>query len=127
MPASELVPGDLVSSPRAIRLPADGRVIEAARLQVDEASLTGESRRSASRRTRSPTHGAARRSDVHGLHGNERDRRPGPADRHGDREQTEVGKIGVMIEEAGPNSTPLERKLDRLGRTLVGSCSRSVP
>jgi Ca2+-transporting ATPase len=34
--------------------------------------------------------------------------------------RTEVGKIGVMIEEAGGRETPLEQKLDRLGRTLVG-------
>ena len=34
--------------------------------------------------------------------------------------QTEVGRIGVLIEEAGSRETPLERKLDRLGRSLVG-------
>src|SRR5262249_34852180 len=34
--------------------------------------------------------------------------------------RTEVGKIGVMIEEAGSRATPLEEKLDRLGRALVG-------
>src|SRR5262249_13388058 len=34
--------------------------------------------------------------------------------------RTEVGKIGAMIEEAGSRGTPLEQKLDRLGRALGG-------
>ena len=33
--------------------------------------------------------------------------------------ETELGKIGIMIEEAGSRETPLEQKLDRLGRALV--------
>ena len=43
VPAAELVAGDLVILSAGIRLPADGRIIEAARLQVEEAALTGES------------------------------------------------------------------------------------
>ena len=121
IPAADLVPGDLVVLSSGIRLPADGRIIEAARLQVDEAALTGES-------------GAV-------------NKRPEPvSDREaalGDRScmafmgtivtdgrgrllvtdtgmHTEVGKIGVLIEEAGDSKSPLEAKLDQLGRTLVG-------
>src|SRR5512147_1726791 len=43
VPAAELVPGDLVVLAAGSRVLADGRVVEAVRLQVDEASLTGES------------------------------------------------------------------------------------
>jgi Ca2+-transporting ATPase len=43
IPAAELVPGDLVILSAGIRVPADGRIIEAARLQVEEAALTCES------------------------------------------------------------------------------------
>jgi Ca2+-transporting ATPase len=43
VPATELVPGDLVILESGDRIPADGRLIEAAALQVEEASLTGES------------------------------------------------------------------------------------
>ena len=43
VPAAELVAGDLVILSAGVRLPADGRIIDAARLQVEEAALTGES------------------------------------------------------------------------------------
>ncbi len=43
MPATELVPGDVVLLEAGVRIPADGRLIEAANLLVDDAALTGES------------------------------------------------------------------------------------
>ena len=43
IPAAELVPGDLVVLAAGARVPADGRVVESVRLQVEEAALTGES------------------------------------------------------------------------------------
>jgi Ca2+-transporting ATPase len=33
--------------------------------------------------------------------------------------RTEIGKIGTLLGEAGARETPLERKLDKLGRSLV--------
>jgi Ca2+-transporting ATPase len=41
--AAELVPGDIVLLEAGDRIPADGRLIEAVVLRLDEASLTGES------------------------------------------------------------------------------------
>ena len=58
IPAAELVPGDLAILAAGARVPADGRIVEAVRLQVEEAALTGESlaghqdRRARSRITR---------------------------------------------------------------------------
>src|SRR5207342_445861 len=43
VPAEEIVPGDIVLVDAGDRVPADGRVIVAATLQVEEGALTGES------------------------------------------------------------------------------------
>jgi Ca2+-transporting ATPase len=43
VPARELVPGDIVIIEAGDRLPADGRLVEAINLEIEEAALTGES------------------------------------------------------------------------------------
>jgi Ca2+-transporting ATPase len=43
VPAEELVPGDVVTFEAGDKVPADGRLINAASLQIEEAGLTGES------------------------------------------------------------------------------------
>src|SRR5207342_2559670 len=35
---------------------------------------------------------------------------------------TEVGHIATLLESAAPGETPLERKLDQVGRRLLGAC-----
>ena len=43
VPADQIVPGDIVLVDAGDRVPADGRVIVAATLQIEEGALTGES------------------------------------------------------------------------------------
>jgi Ca2+-transporting ATPase len=43
VPAEELVPGDIVSCEAGDKVPADGRILLAATLEIEEAGLTGES------------------------------------------------------------------------------------
>ncbi len=42
-PAEELVPGDIVGFEAGDKVPADGRILVAATLEIEEAGLTGES------------------------------------------------------------------------------------
>ena len=43
IPAEELVPGDVVTFEAGDKIPADGRLLVAATLEIEEAALTGES------------------------------------------------------------------------------------
>lgn len=43
LPAQELVPGDILTIEAGDRVPADGKLLDAANLQIDESQLTGES------------------------------------------------------------------------------------
>ena len=121
MPAAELVPGDLVILSAGIRVPADGRIIEAARLQVEEAALTGESQavNKSPELVTDPASPLGDRTCMAFMGTTVTDGR-GRMLVTATGMRTEVGKIGTMIEEAGGRETPLEQKLDRLGRALVG-------
>lgn len=118
--AAELVPGDLLVLAAGARVPADGRIVESVRLQIEEAALTGESH--AVTKACEPLHdrGAALgdRLNMAFLGTTITDGRgrllvtaTGP--------QTEMGKIGSLIDEATSRATPLEQKLSRLGRLLI--------
>jgi Ca2+-transporting ATPase len=120
IPAAELVPGDVVVLAAGGRVPADGRLVESQRLQVIEAALTGESE-PVLKRAEDVSERGAPLGDRLGMaflstvvadgRGRMVVTATGP--------RSEVGKIGRLIEEAGEEKTPLERKLQELGRTLV--------
>ena len=87
LPAEELVPGDIVAIEAGDVVPADGRLLEVATLEVAESALTGESlpvgEDGRSRRGRGH---AARRPHGHGLHEHERHPRLGAVRRHRNRD-----------------------------------------
>ena len=85
---ADLVPGDVVLVDAGDRVPADGRVIVAATLQVEEGALTGES--VAVEKGTAVVKGSRRRDrrpDGHGVHEHQRHPRarrdPGDDHRHG--------------------------------------------
>jgi P-type Ca2+ transporter type 2C len=119
--AAEVVPGDVVVLAAGARVPADGRIIESVRLEVEEAALTGESKPVAKSTDalRDPSAALGDRRNmafmgttITGGRGRMIVTETGM--------RTEVGKIGTLIEEIGDRDTPLEQKLAGLGRALVG-------
>jgi Ca2+-transporting ATPase len=119
VPASHLVPGDLVVLETGNYVPADVRLVGSANLRIEEASLTGESvpvektadsvvaedagigdRRNCGYMSTTVTYG--RGTGVVIATGM----------------QTEIGKIAEMIQATDEDPTPLQIKLDQLGKVL---------
>ena len=119
IPAKELVPGDIVVLDTGDYIPADLRVIEAVNLKAQESSLTGES--------------VPVEKNIEKIENNE----VGIGDRvnmlfssslvtYGRGKgivvetgmTTEVGKIAGMINDVEKQETPLQTKLNKLGKTL---------
>ena len=120
IPAANLVPGDLVILAAGSRVPADGRVIESARLQIEEAALTGESHAVSKISELIEDEAAALgdRLNMAFLGTTITDGR-GKLLVTATGQQTEVGRIGILIGEAITRDTPLEKKLARLGHLLI--------
>jgi Ca2+-transporting ATPase len=123
VPADTLVPGDIVLLESGDIIPADLRLIESSNLKIEEASLTGESvpveknglttfdkeaslgdRINMAYMSTIVTYGRGRGIVVETGHG------------------TEIGKIATMIQTFEDESTPLQKKLDQLGKYLGIAC-----
>ncbi len=119
IPARELIPGDIVFLEAGSYIPADLRLIETANLKIDEASLTGESmpveKRADVTLSESVPLGDRRNLAFMGTtvtYG----RGAGIVVETG--MQTEIGLIAEMIQSYEAEATPLQRRLDQLGRWL---------
>ena len=123
IPASELVPGDLVLLEEGDRIPADLRLLLTANLEIEESSLTGESVPVRKREEALPGQevalGDARNMAYLGT-AVTRGRGRGVVIQTG--MSTEMGQICGMIQEAGQEETPLQRRLGQLGKGLVAFC-----
>ncbi len=121
--AAALVPGDVVLLEAGNRVPADLRLAESVNLRIEEAALTGES---------VPTEKDAgeTRSEDTGIGDRVNSAYMGTTVAYGRGRGlvvatgmgTEIGKIAEMIESYEEEQTPLQRKLDDLGRTLGIAC-----
>ena len=118
VPATELVPGDIVLLTQGDVVPADARLFEAQNLEVDEAALTGESvpvsKSTEAVDTETPL--AERSSMVY--KGTNVTRGDAVAVVVETGMDTEMGEIATAIAGAESRQTPLQRDLDRLARRL---------
>ena len=122
IPSSQLVPGDIVVLEAGDSVPADGRIIEAATLKIEEAALTGES---------VPVNkmidalGLDQKNDIP-LGDRKNMCYMGSTVAYGRGKmvvtetgmQTEMGKIAGALSSTIDEQTPLQQKLASLGKTL---------
>jgi Ca2+-transporting ATPase len=119
VPAPELVPGDILLVQGGDVVSADVRIIEASRLQANEAALTGESV-PADKRTESVPEDAPLAERASMLYkGTYVTRGAGVGVVTAIGMTTEVGEISRLVERAEPSATPLERRLLGLGHALL--------
>lgn len=117
--ARELVPGDVVSLEAGDAVPADLRLLGAVELEADEAPLTGESFPVA--KDPAPVADDALLAERHSL------LHKGTLVTAGSARgvvvatgtDTEVGRVSELVQGTEDDATPLERRLDALGRRLV--------
>ena len=119
VPSSELVPGDIVVLETGDYIPADLRIIEAVNLKSQESSLTGESvpvEKDTVEIEEEETGIGDRKNMLFSSSLITYGRGKGIVVETG--MNTEVGKIAQMINKAEKQITPLQMKLNKLGKTL---------
>ncbi|MBI4903870.1 MAG: cation-translocating P-type ATPase [Acidobacteria bacterium] len=116
----ELVPGDVFFLEAGNFVPADGRLLETSDLQTHESALTGESE---------PIRKSTRAIDLPELPVGDRHNMVyrgtavtsgrGAAMVTGTGMQTELGRIATLIQKVDQEATPLQKRLEHLGKGLA--------
>ena len=119
LPAGQLVPGDIVILDGGDIVTADMRLIEAAKLQADESTLTGESLPVGKQVDPLAVDTPAMDRSNFIFKGTAITRGSGKAVVVGIGSATELGRISKLVTEAEPQQTPLEKRLDALGTRLA--------
>ncbi len=117
--ARQLVPGDIVLLEGGDIVSVDMRLLIAAKLQADESVLTGESL-PVSKQTEKIDASASLGDRTNMLYkGTSITRGSGEAVVTATGMETELGKITDLVQKAEDEVTPLEKRLDMLGRKLL--------
>ncbi len=127
--SEEIVPGDIIVLDAGRFIPADLRLIESANLQIDESALTGESvpsDKNANNLLEDPKTPIGDKSNMAFM---------STLATYGRGEgvvvatamETEIGKIAKILDEDIEEMTPLQKRLDELGKILgfiaIGICA----
>ncbi len=120
VPARELVPGDVFLLRAGDRVPADGRLLDVANLQTEEAALTGESV-PVDKRLDTLSGADLALGDRKNLvfAGTIASYGRGRAVVTATGMRTEFGRIAELLQTVETGKTPLQKNLDRLGAVLA--------
>ena len=120
IPASKIVPGDVVLLKSGDKVPADGKILSAMSMAADESMLTGESL-PVEKRIFSGGESSGIRDDMVYM---------GTSVTSGHGEflvsetgmETQMGKIAGMLKESKSEQTPLQQKLAVLSKYIAAGC-----
>ena len=119
VPSHELVPGDIVIIEAGNYIPADVRLIESINLKIEEAALTGESvpvqKNDEQILAADASLGDRKNSGFMGTLANY-GRAVAIVTNTG--MSTQIGRIAEMLQAVEQEETPLQKRLDQLGKTL---------
>ncbi len=119
VPSRELVPGDIVFIEAGNFIPADIRLLDAVNLSIDEASLTGESvpaKKNAESNLLADIPLGDRENTAFSGTTVSYGRGKGVVISTG--MHTQLGLIATMLQSVEQEQTPLQKRLDQLGKTL---------
>jgi Ca2+-transporting ATPase len=118
--AADVVPGDVALVEAGDRMPADGRLLVAVNLEVEEAALTGESQPSAKRTNPidRPDLPLGDRANS-GFMNTTITRGRGELLVTATGMDTEIGRIAGLLRETPSDKTPLQKQLDTLAHALA--------
>ncbi len=125
--ANEVVPGDIVLLEEGQKVPADARLIQIRNLQINEASLTGESlpvTKNDKTISKDVSLGDQKNMVFAGTFVTQ-----GTAEAVivETAQNTELGKIATLVNDVETEQTPMQKKLDNLGKKLgiliLGICA----
>jgi Ca2+-transporting ATPase len=115
IPADDIVPGDIVRFEAGDKVPADGRLLEAATLEIEEAALTGESTPVLKNVAPIASKDVPLGDRLNMAYMNTTvTRGRGLMLVTGTGMNTEIGHIAAMMEAVEQDKTPLQKQLDRL-------------
>jgi P-type Ca2+ transporter type 2C len=118
--SKQLVPGDIMQLEAGVQVAADGRVLEAANLQIRESALTGEAQAVSKQANKTLMADAALGDRINLVYqGTEVVQGRGTIVVTGTGMKTELGKIATMLQDVENEPTPLQVRMDQLSNALV--------
>lgn len=119
VPASQIVPGDLLILAPGVRVAADARLVQANGITVDESALTGESHFIAKCTAALPQDVPMADRVNMAYMGTAVTTGTGLAVVVGTGSNTEIGIVQSLMERTEQPKTPIQKQLDQLGNQLV--------